>query len=88
MQSRRSGRRAPVSAEALFGRVLRDLRQEQDLSQETLAFESGYHPTYIGQLERGKKSPSLRTIMRVARVLGIPASEILKRVEAGLAADS
>jgi hypothetical protein len=33
------------------------------ISQETLAFESGYHPTYIGQLERGKKSPSLRAIL-------------------------
>jgi DNA-binding XRE family transcriptional regulator len=88
MQPRRSRRTAPASAEALFGRALRDLRKERGLSQETLAFESGYHPTYIGQLERGKKSPSLRTIMRLAGVLQLPASEILKRVEAGSPADS
>ena len=87
MQPRRSRRTAPATAEALFGRALRDLRKEQGLSQETLAFESGYHPTYIGQLERGKKSPSLRTIMRLAAVLRIPTSEILKRVEAGLPLD-
>ena len=88
MQPRRSSRKARVSAEALFGGVLRDLRKERGLSQETLAFESGYHPTYIGQLERGKKSPSLRTIIRVARVLRIPASDILKRIEVGSPADS
>ena len=48
--------------------ALRELRKQRGLSQETLAFESGYHPTYIGQLERGKKSPSLRTIVSIATV--------------------
>jgi transcriptional regulator with XRE-family HTH domain len=88
MQSRRSRRIVTASAETLFGRALRELRKERGLSQETLAFESGYHPTYIGQLERGKKSPSLRTIVRLSRVLRIPGSEILKRIEAGLSAGS
>ena len=62
--------------------ILRDIRKERGLSQETLAFESGYHPTYIGQLERGQKSPSLRTIMNLAGVLDTPGSEMLRRVEA------
>ncbi len=78
-------RRSPAAtAEVCFGKVLREIRKAKGLSQEALAFESGYHPTYIGQLERGKKSPSLRTIMKVAKVLEIPASELLKRVEADL----
>jgi transcriptional regulator with XRE-family HTH domain len=64
--------------------MLRELRKERGLSQETLAFESGYHPTYIGHLERGKKSPSLRAIMSLAGALGVPGSEILRRVEARL----
>ena len=88
MQSRRSRRNVTPSAEALFGQTIKELRKERRLSQETLAFESGYHPTYISQLERGKKSPSLRTIVRLSRVLRIPGSEILKRIEAGLSAGS
>jgi transcriptional regulator with XRE-family HTH domain len=61
--------------------ALRDLRKERGLSQEDLAFESGYHSTYIGQLERGKKSPSLRTIVSLANALDVPPSELLRRIE-------
>jgi len=83
MQQRRSRKPAPT-AEELFGRTLREIRKDQAISQESLAFESGYHPTYIGQLERGKKSPSLRAILRLAKALNTPGWEILKRVEAAL----
>lgn len=81
MQQHRSRRNPTASAEVFFGQTLRELRKDNELSQEDLAFESGYHPTYIGQLERGKKSPSLRAINRLAKALNIPGSEILKRVE-------
>lgn len=84
MQPRRIRKPTPATAEDLFGQTLRELRKERGISQEHLAFESGYHPTYIGQLERGRKSPSLRAIMRIAGALKIPGSEILRRVEAGI----
>jgi transcriptional regulator with XRE-family HTH domain len=60
---------------------LRERRKEQGLTQEELAFQSGYHPTYIGQLERGAKNPSLRTIMSLAAVLDTLGSELVRRVE-------
>ena len=84
MQERRRHRSVTVTAEKVFGIMLRDIRKERGLSQETLAFESGYHTTYIGQLERGQKSPSLRTILNLANTLGTPGSEMLQRVEASL----
>ena len=77
--------RAPAAtAEELFGQVLREIRKERAISQETLAFRSGYHPTYISQLERGKKSPSLRAMVSLGDALEIPASQLLKRVEVRL----
>ena len=82
---RHRGRRTALTAEELFGIALRDLRKQRGLSQETLAFESGYHPTYIGQLERGRKSPSLRTIVSVASVLGVLPSQLLQGFETHLA---
>jgi transcriptional regulator with XRE-family HTH domain len=82
MQERRRRRLVVATLEKTFGIVLRDIRKERGLSQETLAFESGYHPTYIGQLERGQKSPSLRTIMNLAAALATPGSEMVRRVEA------
>lgn len=84
MQERRRQKSAAPTAEGAFGVVLRDIRMGRGLSQEALAFESGYHATYIGQMERGQKSPSLRTIMNLAGALRTPGSEMLRRVEARL----
>lgn len=83
MHPRRSNRAEAETEtpEELFGRVVRELRRNQAISQERLAFDSGRHPTYISQLERGKKSPSLRTIISIAEALRSSASEILQRVE-------
>jgi transcriptional regulator with XRE-family HTH domain len=86
MQQHR-GRRTAYTAEELFGIVLRDFRKQRGLSQETLAFESGYHPTYIGQLERGKKSPSLRTMVSLASVLKVLPSQLLQAFETRLKKD-
>ena len=80
MQQHRS-RKTAATTEDLFGQVLREVRKAQGFSQEDLAFKSGYHPTYIGQLERGKKSPSLRAIVTIAAALSIRGSEMLRRLE-------
>src|SRR5438270_428976 len=83
MQRRRSPA-AVNTAEELFGQVLREIRKEQSITQEDLAHKSGYHPTYIGQLERGQKSPSLRAIISLAISLNIAGSELVRRVETRL----
>lgn len=80
VQSRRSPK-SKLNTEKFFGLVLRESRKANGLTQEDLAYQSGYHPTYIGQLERGAKSPSLRTIITLAKTLNIPASELVARVE-------
>jgi transcriptional regulator with XRE-family HTH domain len=64
-----------------FARALYQLRQERHLTQEALAFESGYHPKYISLLERGKYSPSLTTILELADVLQMSGAELIARVE-------
>jgi transcriptional regulator with XRE-family HTH domain len=69
------------SIEQTVGQILRQLRQERGLSQEELALESGYHRTYISQLERGQKNPSLRTIFQLAKALEVEPSEIIERVQ-------
>lgn len=68
--------------EQLFDETLRQLRTKKGLSQEELGFESGYHRTYISLLERGKKSPSLKTIFQLAAALNIKPSEIIKLIQA------
>ncbi len=70
-----------VGLERLFGQILRELRTERGLSQEELGFESNYHRTYISQLERGQKNPSLKAIFRLAEALGVKPSEMVRSVE-------
>jgi transcriptional regulator with XRE-family HTH domain len=64
-----------------FGKVVKRLRTERSLSQETLAFEADMHRTYISQLERGLKSPSLRTILKLAQVLAVDLKTLMGLVE-------
>lgn len=70
--------------EEAFGHVLRSVRRNQSISQEALAFEGGYHRTYIGQLERGEKSPSLRTVFDLAKALKTSPTEMIRQAENNL----
>jgi transcriptional regulator with XRE-family HTH domain len=67
-----------------FGRTLSRIRKDRGLSQEELAFRADLHRTYISQLERGLKSPSLDTIERIAKVLQLRASELIRHAEGKL----
>lgn len=51
------------------------------LSQETLAEKAEVHPTYIGLLERGLRTPGLGVSNRIARALGKRLSEIIAEAE-------
>ena len=71
----------PLTPEQAFAKALRQLRLKAGFSQERLGFESGYHRTYIGMLERGLMNPSLQTILSIAAALQIPARELVGLVE-------
>ncbi|MGH9159616.1 MAG: helix-turn-helix transcriptional regulator [Vicinamibacteraceae bacterium] len=50
-----------------FGRVVRDLRKQYGLSQKELAQRAGMSAEYLGNVELGKCTPSLRAIYALAR---------------------
>ncbi len=60
-----------------FGKHLRKIREEKGLTQEKLADLAGMHFTYIGQIERGKRNPSLVNLERLAKALRIDAGKLL-----------
>jgi transcriptional regulator with XRE-family HTH domain len=70
-----------ISPSAAFGVVLRELRQERNLSQEALALEADLQRNYISLIERGINQPTITTIFKLAVALGIKPSEIVTRVE-------
>jgi transcriptional regulator with XRE-family HTH domain len=55
--------------DVFLGRVIKELRLRLSLSQEKLGFESGYSRTYVGELERGEKTPSFKTVLDLANAL-------------------
>jgi len=70
-----------LTPEQAFGVIVRRIRLKLGISQQALADKSGYHRTYIGLLEHGHKSPSLRTIFNIATTLQVKPSEIVRGVE-------
>lgn len=67
--------------ETAFGKVLRRIRKEQNLSQEKLAFMSGLDRTYISLLERGKRNASLATLFALGVPLKIKPSILIEETE-------
>ena len=74
-------RNATKTAEKAFGRQISRLRGRLGISQEELGFRVGVHRTYVSQLERGLKSPTLNVILRLAKALHKPASSLIASVE-------
>ena len=65
----------------MFGEELKKARKESGLTQEKLAARAGLHYTYISLLETNKKSPTLDSLFRICKALGISAASLIERVE-------
>lgn len=64
-----------------FGRAVRQLRQEQGLSQEELGYAAGLHRNYIGGVERSELNPTLSSIEKFAAGLNVKPSELIALAE-------
>ena len=60
-----------------FGKRIRQLRTERNLSQEQLAELTGFHRTYIGMVERGERNISLSNIGVFARTFEMTVSQLM-----------
>jgi transcriptional regulator with XRE-family HTH domain len=61
-----------------LGRNLRRLRDEKGLSQEAFAHEAGIHRTYISDIERGSRNPTVTVVEKIAQALGTTAAAMLE----------
>ncbi len=60
-----------------FGKRVRELRAERNLTQQQLADISGLHKNYIGMVERGERNPSLLNIDILAKSFEVSISKLL-----------
>ncbi|HDR9068287.1 helix-turn-helix transcriptional regulator [Burkholderia sp. Se-20373] len=73
-------------ANSAFAATLRKLRNERGMSQYTLAKVTDLDRTYISLLERGLRSPSLDTMLALAKGLNVSLVEMAAAVESVLLA--
>ncbi len=62
----------------IFGENVRKARKVKGLSQEELALDTGIKRSYISDLERGTRNPTVRAVGRLAIALGVKPEELLK----------
>ncbi|CAN7193006.1 helix-turn-helix transcriptional regulator [Variovorax sp. LjRoot84] len=67
-----------------FGAVVRELRTEDGIAQETLAHMAGIERSHMGKIERGEHMPTLALIFKIARALERSAGELMLETEARL----
>lgn len=61
--------------------ILKLLRERADLTQEELALELDMSPSEISHLESGRRNPTLGTLQRLARGLGVRCSQVVALAE-------
>jgi transcriptional regulator with XRE-family HTH domain len=59
--------------------VIRELREREGMTQIELSKKAKVSQGYVAALETGlKKNPSLPTLRKLARALGVPVGELLE----------
>jgi len=68
-----------IQALRALGAAIRAIRKERGVSQEELSYLCKIDRSHMGRIERGERNVAFRNIMRIARGLTCPPSEIFRR---------
>ncbi len=61
----------------IIGKNIKDIRLRKKLTQEGVADLAGINPKYLGEIERGIKSPTAVVVQKIAAALETPLCTIL-----------
>jgi len=75
-----------VDLKTLLGMAIKMQRASLSLSQEELAYRAGLHRTYVSDLERGARNPSIESIEKLAGALQISVSKLFESIGSGAGA--
>jgi transcriptional regulator with XRE-family HTH domain len=70
------GMARPTGADADLARVIRALREQRSLSQETLAHAAEITTSSFARIERGQANPTWLTVTRIAAALDVTLAEL------------
>lgn len=63
-----------------FGKRLKSLRLDRDLTQLELAEILDMSPNFIGMIERGERNTTVENVFKIARALGIKPSNLFEEL--------
>lgn len=74
-------RKTPHPALIKFGENVRSAREQRSWTQEVLATKADVDQTFISGIERGARNPTVITISKLAKALGISAAALCGGIE-------
>ena len=60
-----------------FGRKLKEVRDQRNLTQEDVAKDAGITTSYYARIERGEENPTFAVIQNICKTLNIKSSSIM-----------
>lgn len=63
-----------------FGNRVKQIRKDNKLSQEELAYKANLHRTYIGMIERAEKNITLININKIANALNVSINKLMETI--------
>ncbi len=70
----------PVDLQEIIGKVIRQERQDHNLTIKELGEKAGLSEIYVGEIERGQKYPSAKVLESLARALELDLPDLLERM--------
>ena len=61
-----------------IGKNIADLRRKKGMSQLDLAVKCEVQELTISRIENGRTNPTVRTLLKIAKALGVPLSELVR----------
>jgi transcriptional regulator with XRE-family HTH domain len=71
----------PLQDQLALGRALRGLRERAHITQDQLAARLAIDPTYVSQVERGRRGVRWHTVLRFLRALEATLVELATEIE-------
>jgi transcriptional regulator with XRE-family HTH domain len=71
----------PDSSLVSLGKLVKTLRKEAGLTQESLAARADIDNSLISRIERGERNPTWATLSRLSQGLGVPMWVLVKRAD-------
>ena len=64
-----------------LGKRIAYLRKQKHMSQLDLSLETGLSQSYLSELEKGKRNPTVNVLNKIASALNIDLSNLFKGIQ-------